>query len=66
MPGNGWCASVDSLDYKSYFIAIYVYHFPTIVAIDSQNVTFILYGLYNDVTKPFPVLALQSVSSLTS
>ena len=40
-------ASFDSLDYKSYFIAIYVYHFPTIVAIDSQIVTFTLYGLYN-------------------
>ena len=41
-------ASFDSPDYKSYFIAIYVYHFPTIVAIDSQIVTFILYSLYNE------------------
>ena len=41
-------ASFDSSDYKPYFIAIYVHHFPTIVAIDSQIVTFILYGLYNE------------------
>ena len=41
-------ASFDSSDYKSYFIAIYIYHFPTIVAIDSQIGTFILYGLYNE------------------
>ena len=41
-------ASFDLPDYKSYFIAIYVYHFPTIVAIDGQIVMFILYGLYNE------------------
>ena len=41
-------ASFDSSDYKSYFFANYVYHFTTIVAIDSQIVTFILYGLFNE------------------
>ena len=59
-------ASFDSSDYKSYFIAIYVYNFPTIGAIDCQIVKFSINSLYNELTKKFPVLAIQSVSSLTS
>ena len=41
-------ASFDSSDYKSYFIAIYVYNFHTIGDIDCQIVKFTIYSLYNE------------------
>ena len=65
MQGVDGGASLDSSDYELYFISFYLYHFPTIVAIDSQNITFILYGSIMNLTKLFPVLvSILAKSSL--